>query len=131
MPPESPRLAIPLQNSFRGRCYSNVCKKLSQISTVSNRQKHLGARGPTYPRGRSWLSAALHIFLNMIDECFPKSHRLHKIFNRNTLKLSYSCMQNIISSYNKLMCLTQLQPKNAIAASKISAHSPKNDKQKG
>ena len=40
--------------------YSNVCKKLSQISTASsNCQKHLGARGPTYPRGRSWLSAAL------------------------------------------------------------------------
>ena len=34
-------------------------KKLSQISTASNPQKHLGARGPTYPRGRSWLSAAL------------------------------------------------------------------------
>ena len=50
MPPESPRLAPPLQNSFRGRCYSNVCKKLSQISTASNRQKHLGARRPTYPR---------------------------------------------------------------------------------
>ena len=63
MPPESPRLAPPLQNSFRGRCYSNVCKKLFQISTASNRQKHLGARGPTYPRGRSWLSAALHYSL--------------------------------------------------------------------
>ena len=36
-----------------------MCKKLSQIPTASNRQKHLGARGPTYPRGRSWLSAAL------------------------------------------------------------------------
>ena len=36
-----------------------MCKKLSQISTPSNGQKHLGARGPTYPRGRSWLSAAL------------------------------------------------------------------------
>ena len=33
-----------------------MCKT---ISTASNRQKHLGARGPTYPRGRSWLSAAL------------------------------------------------------------------------
>ena len=59
MPPESPRLAPPLQNSFRGRCYSNVCKKLSQISTASNRQKHLGAHGSTYPLGRSWLSAVL------------------------------------------------------------------------
>ena len=39
-----------------------------------------------------------------IDESFPKNHPLNKIFNRNTLKLSYSCMpnvQSIISSQNK------------------------------
>ena len=35
-----------------------------------------------------------------------KSHALHKIFNRNTLKLSYSCMPNIgsvISQHNKAL----------------------------
>ena len=43
-------------------------------------------------------------FLNIVDRCFPKNHPLHKIFNRHTLKLSYSCMPNmktIISSHNK------------------------------
>ena len=43
-------------------------------------------------------------FLHIIDKCFPKTHPLHKIFNRHTLKLSYSCMPNmksIISSHNK------------------------------
>ena len=43
-------------------------------------------------------------FLQAIDECFPSHHRLHKIFNANTLKLSYSCMSNmkcIISGHNK------------------------------
>ena len=43
-------------------------------------------------------------FLNIIDRCFPKEHTLHKIFNKHTLKLSYSCMPNIksiISSHNK------------------------------
>ena len=47
-----------------------------------------------------------HKFLQAIDECFPQSHPLHKILNRNTLKLSYSCMpsmQNFISAhYTKL-----------------------------
>ena len=45
-------------------------------------------------------------FLIAIDECFPKNNPLNKILNRNTLKLSYSCMpniQNIISSHNKLV----------------------------
>ena len=43
-------------------------------------------------------------FLSLIDKHFPKSNPLHKIFNRNTLKLSYSCMGNIktiISNHNK------------------------------
>jgi len=43
-------------------------------------------------------------FLSLIAQHFTKSNPLHKIFNRNTLKLSYSCMNNvksIISSHNK------------------------------
>ena len=31
-------------------------------------------------------------FLNIIDRCFPNGHPLHKIFNKHTLKLSYSCI---------------------------------------
>lgn len=43
-------------------------------------------------------------FLCIVDKCFPKNHPLSKIFNRHTLKLSYSCMPNmkaIIASHNK------------------------------
>ena len=32
------------------------------------------------------------IFLKLIEKHFPNHHRLHKIFNLNTIKLSYSCM---------------------------------------
>ena len=45
-------------------------------------------------------------FLLVIDKCFPKNHPLNTIFNRHTLKLSYSCMPNkkaVISSHNKNM----------------------------
>ena len=38
------------------------------------------------------------------NKCFSQNHPLHKIFNRHTLKLSYSCMPNmktIIASHNK------------------------------
>ena len=45
-----------------------------------------------------------HKFLNVIKECFPNDHPLHKMFNRNILKFSYSCMpnvNNIISTHNK------------------------------
>ena len=35
------------------------------------------------------------IFLKLVDKHFPHTHRLHKIFNRNTIKVSYSCMSNV------------------------------------
>ena len=45
-------------------------------------------------------------FLKIVDECFPAHNNLHKIFNRNTLKLSYSCMPNMkcaIEASNKAL----------------------------
>ena len=42
-------------------------------------------------------------FLHLISTCFPKDHALHKIVNRNTVKVSYKCMPNmksILSRHN-------------------------------
>ena len=35
--------------------------------------------------------------LKILDKCFPISSNLHKILNRNTVKISYSCMPNVKS----------------------------------
>ena len=46
------------------------------------------------------------LFLQLIKNHFPKEHKFHKIFNRNTLKLSYSCMPNIktkIKAHNRVI----------------------------
>ena len=43
-------------------------------------------------------------FLRLVRQHFPPNNKYHKIFNSNTLKVSYSCMPNIgavISSHNK------------------------------
>ena len=43
------------------------------------------------------------IFMKLIVKHFPKQHKYHKIFKKNTIKLSYSCIQNmgnIINKYN-------------------------------
>ena len=43
-------------------------------------------------------------FLALVDKHVPKDHKLRKIFNRNTIKISYSCMNNtkqIIDNHNK------------------------------
>ena len=41
------------------------------------------------------------IMLNLIDKHFPKKSKLHKIFNRNTVKVSYSCMPNMKAIINQ------------------------------
>ena len=47
-------------------------------------------------------------FFRLLNKHFPKGHQFHKIFNRNTVKLSYSCAPNvarIIKSINsKILC---------------------------
>ena len=51
-------------------------------------------------------------FFNILDRCFPKGHILHKLINRNTVKLSYSCipnMKNIITKHNKSV-ITKSKP---------------------
>ena len=46
-------------------------------------------------------------FLNLISKHFPKEHKYHKLFNRNTIKVSYSCLPNmksiIIGHNNKIL----------------------------
>ena len=43
-------------------------------------------------------------FFSLLNECFPKTSKLHKIINKNTIKLSYSCMANMkqkIDNHNR------------------------------
>ena len=39
-------------------------------------------------------------FLQLVSKHFPKGHKLNKVFNRNNLKVSYSCMPNVASIIN-------------------------------
>ena len=48
-------------------------------------------------------------FLLLVDKHFPPTHDLHKIFNRNSVKVSYSCTENvekIVKSHNKRLSPT-------------------------
>ncbi len=54
------------------------------------------------------------IFYFLIDEEFPKDHTLSKIFNRNTIKVSYGCMTNVkqaIDGRNKTILNNQTTAK--------------------
>ena len=52
------------------------------------------------------------ILLNLIEKNFPRSGKLHKIFNKTTVKVSYSCTQNmsqIIKGHNKRIIQKETQ----------------------
>ena len=58
-------------------------------------------------------------FLNLLEKHFPSRHHLHKICNKNTVKISYSCMLNmaaILSRHNKTI----------LASKNINVHPPCN-----
>ena len=43
-------------------------------------------------------------FLKIVSKHFPRQHKYHTLFNKNNIKVSYSCMENIgaiISKHNK------------------------------
>ena len=39
-------------------------------------------------------------FVNLVNKHFPPHHKFSKFFNRNNMKISYSCMPNIKSRIN-------------------------------
>ena len=56
------------------------------------------------PFSRNVTTNVAKTFLHLLDKHFPKSNKLHKIFNRNTVKVSYCCtgtLFHIIRSHNK------------------------------
>ena len=51
--------------------------------------------------------------INLIDKCFSTGHKLRKVFNRNTVKLNYSCtpsMKQVIDGHNKAILRKANQP---------------------
>ena len=49
-------------------------------------------------------------FLKLVDKCFTPDHKLHKLINRNTVKVSYSCMPNMKQVIAKHNCKIKQSP---------------------
>ena len=68
------------------------------------RQRHRNVTWFNPPFSKSVKTNVGKKFLQLIDTNFPEDNKLHKIFNRNTVKVSYSCTDNmarIVNSHNK------------------------------
>ena len=64
-----------------------------------NRRKRVLYFNPPYSMDVSTKVGKL--FLQLLDESFPPGHPLHPLLNRNTVKLSYSCLPNMGSQIAK------------------------------
>ena len=75
--------------------------------------RHVKPKNKTRKRNVTWFNPPLsknvatnveNKFFTLLSSCFPPNNKLHEIVNKNTLKLSYWCMNNvqqIINSHNK------------------------------
>ncbi len=95
--------APPYQEALDKSGYSHQLK-YNPETTKRKRPRHRNIIWFNPPYSANVATNIGHRFLRIVEESFPKSHVLSKIFNRNTLKVSYSCMQNlktIINAHNK------------------------------
>ena len=88
--------------------------------------------GTTPPFSKNVSTNIGHRFLALVDKHFPKDHKLHKIANRNTIKISYSCMNStkrIIDNHNKRI-LTSSQANDAVTTAATEVNKTCNCRQK-
>ena len=94
----------PYQKALDDAGYKFKYKKINLENNTRkrNRKKNILWYNPPYSKNVK--TKIGKEFLKILDTCFPKSNPLSKIFNRNLVKISYSCMPNIshiISRSNK------------------------------
>ena len=68
------------------------------LITKRKRQRNILCFNPPY--SKTVKTKIGNFFLQLIKKHFPKEHKFHKIFNRSTLQLTYSCMPNIKTKRN-------------------------------
>ena len=102
-----------------------------QSTTAQTKQRHR-KRNVTWfnpPFSRSVATNVGKRFLGLVSKHFKKQSKLSKIFNRNTLKVSYSCIPNIariISSHNKTVLAST--PHNCKCTCRVKSNCPMNGK---
>ena len=76
-----------------------------------NRQRNIIWYNP--PFSKSVKTNICRTFLKLISRHFPRHHKYHSLSNKNNVKVSYSCMDNmqsIINKHNKKVTSTDTKP---------------------
>ena len=86
-----PSITKQLPRSIEKRLSSSNIENIKNIR--KNRKRNIVWFNPPY--SKSLKTNIGKYFFRLLNKHFPPSHKLYKIFNKNTLKLSYSCMPNL------------------------------------
>ena len=76
--------------------------KINENKPPGNRKRSIIWYNPPYNKSVS--TNIGRVFLNLLDKHFHKEHKLNKIFNQNSVKVSYCCTRNIehiIKNHNR------------------------------
>ena len=90
--------AAPVYQNALG--HSNFSHKLKYTPHETQRPRRNRQRNVIWfnpPFSKNVKTNIARSFLHLVNTHFPAGHKLHKIFNRNTVKVSYSCMNNVRS----------------------------------
>ena len=102
--------------------YQQAPRKSGYKSTLKYRPKNTSGRNRNRSRNITWfnppfsknvITNVAKIFFCLLHKHFPKSNRLHKIVNRNTVKMTYSRMEYVrqeIKQHNKKVTKTNKRP---------------------
>ncbi len=95
--------AAPTYNDALTRSNFNTQLKYEQpdlnARTQHKRQRNVMWYNPPYSKNVKTNIA--REFLQLIDKHFPPNNKLHKLFNRHTIRVSYSCSENMKSFINR------------------------------
>jgi len=103
----------PYQQALKDSGYSYKLKYTKDNTTPKlNRKRSRKITWFNPPYNKAVTTNIGQRFLKIINRIFVPSHALYKIFNKNNLKVSYSCMPNIaaaMSTHNKQLLKTSHQ----------------------
>ena len=103
----------PLDLNSRARNNNGGTRTPCKVGEIINNSSHGKRRGKNRNRKVVWFNPPFcrltninigRYFLHLLDKHFNRDNPLSRIFNRNTVKISYSCtknMCNILSNHNK------------------------------
>ena len=93
-----------IKSNFREKLTYKAPTSKNNFEENQKRKRKINIKWFNPPYSKNVETHVGKTFLQLVCKHFPKEHPMHKIFNKNTVQISYSCMRkigSIISSHNK------------------------------